>query len=480
MNLLRTITSVAKRTWIFLKKIYSRVIIWLQRFNPGRRARKGAVAGACTAVILFMAYSGFLMLRTGLWAIADILIGALIGVVGILIFSGGIIVMHAILMKIPRVFGGLLAGALLTFLPFIGGSDEAGLMLGAGIVSCAALIGGAVAVLSASEFKAAKTAKKVSILSLLAAMSGAAVWFFIWVASPGTTEGLTEVEELTSRTVAAIDSSDPSQPGSYDVKSLTYGSGEHRRDEFGDDVQLMTEPVNGKAFVKKLDGWLSGIRKDYWGFDRKKFPLNGTVWYPEGEGPFPLVLIVHGNHSMRDYSDPGYVYLGELLASRGYIFVTIDENFLNGDWSDNYGRENDARGWVLLEHLKVWRDWNNDESNLFHGKVDMDKISLIGHSRGGEAVCVAAAFNRLSRYPDDAKVEFDFGFNIRSIIAIAQVDGQYKPSEVSTPLENINYLALHGSHDSDVSVFSGDKQYKRIKFTDDRYYFKSSIYIYRA
>ena len=39
----------------------------------------------------------------------------------------------------------------------------------------------------------------------------------------------------------------------------------------------------------------------------------------EGAGPFPLVLIVHGNHDMAEFSDPGYEYLGELLASRGFI-----------------------------------------------------------------------------------------------------------------------------------------------------------------
>ena len=54
------------------------------------------------------------------------------------------------------------------------------------------------------------------------------------------------------------------------------------------------------------------------------------------------------------------------------------------------------------------------------------------------------------------------------------------PSDQSTPLENIFYLLFQGSHDADVSIFSGDKQYKRIKYTDSIYRFKSSIYIYRA
>ena len=110
----------------------------------------------------------------------------------------------------------------------------------------------------------------------------------------------------------------------------------------------------------------------------------------------------------------------------------------------------------------------------------MDRIALAGHSRGGEAVGQAAAFNRLSRYPDDANVMFDFNFNIRSIIAIAPVDGQYKPADRLVPLENINYLVFHGSHDGDVSSFMGLRQYQRVRFTDGKPYFKSAVLVYQA
>ncbi|MDZ7646020.1 MAG: hypothetical protein U5K54_01920 [Cytophagales bacterium] len=61
------------------------------------------------------------------------------------------------------------------------------------------------------------------------------------------------------------------------------------------------------------------------GIGVNQFPSNGRVWYSEGEGVFPLVLVVHGNHGMEEYSDPGYAYLGELLASRGFIVVFVDE-----------------------------------------------------------------------------------------------------------------------------------------------------------
>jgi len=93
---------------------------------------------------------------------------------------------------------------------------------------------------------------------------------------------------------------------------------------------------------------------------------------------------------------------------------------------------------------------------------------------------VAAAFNTLSHDPDDANIAFNFHFGIRSIVAIAPVDGQYEPANRPTPLENINYLVIHGSHDGDVSTFSGLRQYERIRFTDATPHFKAAVWMYRA
>ena len=70
---------------------------------------------------------------------------------------------------------------------------------------------------------------------------------------------------------------------------------------------------------------------------------------------------------MKDFSDPGYDYLGELLASRGYIMASIDMNFVNG----GIRTENDARGWLLLKHLQVWDEINQDPDNVFFNSVDM-------------------------------------------------------------------------------------------------------------
>jgi dienelactone hydrolase len=222
------------------------------------------------------------------------------------------------------------------------------------------------------------------------------------------------------------------------------------------------------------------LRRWFWGFDFERFPVNGRVWYPDGPGPFPLDLVVHGNHAMEEFSDPGYAYLGEHLASRGFIFVSVDENFFNGSFRGSLTKENDGRGWMLLQHLDVWKRWNESDGNPFRGKVATDRIALIGHSRGGEAVAVAGAFNRLRYYPDDGRVKMPSGFGIRSLVAIAPVDGQYSPADRYTPLENVNYLTLQGAHDADVSTFHGIRQFARVRFTDEAYHVKAAVYTYRA
>ena len=288
----------------------------------------------------------------------------------------------------------------------------------------------------------------------------------------GTISYLADISYLNDYHVEPIEAPDPSINGPYSYQTYFYGSGNDKhRKEYGEDVDFKTESVDANPFVEVYD-----YMPRYWGFDFDKLPLNGRVWFPDGNGPFPLVLIVHGNHNMKDFSDPGYEYLGKLLASRGFITASVDENFLN----QKFWGENDARAFVLLEHLKVWDEWNQTEGHPFESKIDMDRIALVGHSRGGESVAHAAAFNKLSHYPDNAKVTFDYNFAIRSVIAIAPCDGQYKPAGHPTALENVNYLVIHGGHDADANIFFGVRQFKRVHFTDDNFWFKSAIYVYRA
>jgi dienelactone hydrolase len=278
---------------------------------------------------------------------------------------------------------------------------------------------------------------------------------------------------------------DPGKPGPFKVSTFTYGSGkDQRRPEFAKAVRFVSRSVDGSKLDTQWSGFPGWVRTRYWGFDAAHMPLQARVWMPEGQGPFPIVLIVHGNHPMEDFSDPGYAYLGALLASQGFVVASVDENFLNSSVADyvnpietRTGDENKVRAWLLLEHLAQWRDWAVDPANPLHGRVDMTRIVLVGHSRGGESVATANEFNKLAAFPDDATIKFNFGFNIRGIVAIAPIDGQYKPRDWPTPMRDQNYFVIQGSMDGDVVSFAGSSQYSRATFSGNKDAFKASLYV---
>lgn len=456
--------------------------VWWAIF-PGPRAWSGAALGIVAAVVLItllFSYDAFAVAGFGYY-----LVGALALLAGLLLISVLAALLERLWLLLPAryrwVLPGALVGLLVSFLSslFIGAA-----LTVIAVLLFASLLGAGLAVLLRGGWRELTPLRRgIMLVGLVVGALGAVgLSYFLLVDGFAVNVPLNAAAESAAQ-VTSLALPDPSQPGAYRVRELTYGNGDDtRRPEYGELVTLRTGTVDGSPF---LEGW-SRLRRAYWGFGPEALPLNGRVWYPEGPGPFPLVLIVHGNHPMEEFSDPGYAYLGELLASRGFIVASVDENFLNmslqADWIFFAGleEENDARGWLLLEHLALWRDWNADPAQFFYGKVDLDNIALIGHSRGGDAVQLAAAFNRLSHYPDDATVAFDYDFGIRAVVGIAPVDGQYWPGNCYTPLENVNYLVLHGAHDMDVFSFDGARIYERVRFTDGNPWFKAALYIYGA
>lgn len=228
--------------------------------------------------------------------------------------------------------------------------------------------------------------------------------------------------------------------------------------------------VTGRLNISAFANLGSGAA---WPFTNTTVPVNGHVCVPRGRGPFPLVVFVHGNHSPIENSTPGYLYLCQLLASHGIIAATIDVNFLNGG---NFG-ENDGRAIVHLEHLKQFRIWNNTAGHPLQARIDLNRIMIVGHSRGGEAVGHASFFNRLSAIQPDSMspvIPLDgtgaaalgpYRFNLKAIAAIAPTDGQYQPLTGLTVVPD-PYYVIHGSRDGDVTSFPGHHTYNRAHAVD--------------
>src|SRR5436190_2641767 len=224
-----------------------------------------------------------------------------------------------------------------------------------------------------------------------------------------------------------------------------------------------------------------------WPFANTNVPLNGHICIPRGRGPFPLAVFAHGNHTPLQNSTPGYLYLCELLASHGIIAATIDVNFLNGGGAG----ENDARAIVHLEHLKQFRNWNNTATHPLHGKVDLNRILIIGHSRGGEGVGHASFFNRLDAIGAvvlNGAGPFFLGpyrFGLSAVAAIAPTDRQFIPISGPTVVPD-PYYVIHGSKDSDVFDFQGYHTYERAHAVDlanptvSRGEFKAMLWVHKA
>lgn len=465
-----------RRAWARVRAGGRATASFWQTVRPGPAGRLGIRYAAFFAVTLLAAYLGPHM-RTGLGWAPDTLICLAIAWLALLL--AGLLgkLLWWTLGLGPFTFGAFLASTWLLGFVWGSGGPAIGVILS---VPNAVLIVAVVA-LWRGAWRGARRWKRGLLAAMLAlglGVDGAVAYILLM---PGSDSHLVKYDPGQSL-LPALAAGNPSERGRFPVRTLTYGSGTDRwRYEYAAGAALKTHPVDGSRVLTALNGFKGKVRQWYWGFDAEKLPLNARVWYPEGPGPFPLALIVHGNHQAEDYSDPGYRYLGELLASRGFILASIDENFLNGSWAGDLNTEEQpARGWLLLKHLELWRKWNAAPGNPFHAKVDMDNIALMGHSRGGEAAATATAYNSLARDPEDANVLFDFHFNIKAVVAIAPSDGQYKPTGAPRRLQNISYFVLQGGHDADVSAFSGSRQYQRVSFTGPGPWFKAELWIYRA
>ena len=213
---------------------------------------------------------------------------------------------------------------------------------------------------------------------------------------------------------------------------------------------------------------------------------------PVAPGQHPLFVIEHGNHSScntggfdfdpsydalhtgcpdREQNHMGYMGLLQRLASHGIIAVSIDAYDLTGNVPQLIAERSD----LILKHIELWSHMNNTATftgypdffaGRFAGHVDMTKISVSGHSRGGEASVGAYVRNAMSASP----------FAIGSVSSIAPVDG------LSFVLPDVPYFVILPAADGDVCPLSGQRIYDRagssLAPVDSTT--KSGIYVYGA
>ncbi|WP_223700435.1 alpha/beta hydrolase [Sutcliffiella deserti] len=455
----------------WIKRVYQRVLESCHRFIDNNW--RSIITGLLTYFLLFVIFIGFFFLTgVGKWFDVTFTIGTAILSMALGFIISVIII--KLLKQIPVIMIASVIGVIVAI-------NSVGLYLGPffRMMSYSILILGALAGLTFHLYRSLSR-RKLWIAGLLSLITLFSHGLFIYLVTSEGQDGAWSLEVDKDNPSHGL--ANPATPGPLSINHFTYGSGDDQRREEYRKVEYTTRSVNLSPFIIKPKGFNKWYREWFWGFNIHHAPLNGRVWMPEDTegGPYPLVLMVHGNHNMADFSDGGYGYIGELLASKGYIAVSIDENFLNSGKSGHIGWDNSGRAWMFLKHLEQWDKWNKDLNHPLHNTIDMENIALIGHSRGGEAVSIAALMNKLDRFPNNAKTRLDFDFSIKSLIGLSPGDGRFKLGDQPIELKNINYLTLQGANDTDHTNYLGMRQFERVSFSDDFDGFKSSVYLYGA
>ncbi len=210
------------------------------------------------------------------------------------------------------------------------------------------------------------------------------------------------------------------------------------------------------------------------GFPGPGVELNANVYYPAdlSQGPYPLIIYLHGRHatcylggsailawpctggfqSIPSYL--GYEYMQEVLASWGYIVVSIGANGINAQDNNVFDLGAQARAELIQKHLDLWNDWNSPGGappfdTLFSGHVDLQNVGTMGHSRGGEGVAKHYLYNQGLGSP----------YGIVAVLPLAPVDFN-RPDVTNVPLEVILPYC-----DGDVSDLQGVHLVDDVRYT---------------
>ncbi|WP_344736876.1 Ig-like domain-containing protein [Microbacterium awajiense] len=203
--------------------------------------------------------------------------------------------------------------------------------------------------------------------------------------------------------------------------------------------------------------------------------IRGALYYPADRSvPSPVIVLVHGNHGSCDSgtnrtdltcdefkrNEAGYAYLGENLATWGYTVFSVsqDQMMMRQDGTSGKGMHqrrmliagtldaltaaNEPGGLALDDHTTI--------GDTLAGKLDMSRIGLMGHSRGGDAVSSFIDYNRIRtdgpRYP------------LRGVISLAPVDYERKAPY------GVPYMTILPWCDGDVSNLQGARFFERSQY----------------
>lgn len=179
---------------------------------------------------------------------------------------------------------------------------------------------------------------------------------------PDKTVILTNISQDASTVLFFV--SGPKDPGTYYMI----------KDGVASKVISVNSAITPDA-LSRVEGIMADARDGY------KIPALVTI--PDGEGPFPGIVVPHGGPWVRDYY--GYDEWAQMLAHQGYVVVQPNYRGSEGHGLAHWRAGDSEWGQIMQDDI---------EDSIFHlvseGLVEEDKLAIFGWSYGGYAAFVGA------------------------------------------------------------------------------------------
>jgi hypothetical protein len=222
--------------------------------------------------------------------------------------------------------------------------------------------------------------------------------------------------------------------------------------------------------------------------------LNGIIAAPDaGDGPFPVVVILHGNHRGcpvpegdtidrwpcdPDLEQPnyrGYEYLIRRLAAHGIMALSIN---INAEYTIGFGEPipNERLKQLVDLHLQALAEATGGGLQAFgldlNGRADLSRLVFIGHSQGGEGAYWLVQDHALDS--PDALVNIGYG-PVVGVLMVAPSGNLGGAKGARIPL-----AILLPACDNDVFQQEGQLYYEITRLDPDQNPWASSVWLERA
>lgn len=123
--------------------------------------------------------------------------------------------------------------------------------------------------------------------------------------------------------------------------------------------------------------------------EKDDITLAGTLTYPDGEGPFPAVVLISGsgpqNRNSEIFGHKSFLLIADYLTNRGYAVMRYDDRGVGestGKFAQATSEDLSYDAEAVFEYLRT-RD-----------NIRKDQVGYIGHSEGGMIAPMVAARNQ--------------------------------------------------------------------------------------